>query len=100
MRALTVSPPFALLGSGAAGLSTGEVDRRQRACRSNRLERLRRRPLLGRILEQFGNFFAVNTAALSFAEWGMLLVLPPSRLLLEEGRKWIVRRVGPWERRR
>ncbi len=50
---------LALLGSGAAGLSTDEVDRRQRACGLNRLERVRRRPLLGRLLEQFGSFFAV-----------------------------------------
>jgi P-type Ca2+ transporter type 2C len=50
---------LALLGSGAMGLSTDEADRRQRACGPNRLERVRRRPLLGRFLEQFGSFFAV-----------------------------------------
>ena len=36
-----------------------------------------------------------KTAALSFSEWGILLVLPPIMLLLEEGRKWIVRRGRP-----
>ena len=50
---------LALLASGPDGLSTDEVDRRRRACGLNRLERIRRRPLLGRFLEQFGTFFAV-----------------------------------------
>jgi P-type Ca2+ transporter type 2C len=35
---------------------------------------------------------AFNTAALSFSEWSVLLALPPLMLVLEEGRKWVVRR--------
>jgi calcium-translocating P-type ATPase len=50
---------LALLGSGPSGLSAGEAERRHRACGPNRLERVRRRPLLGRFLEQFWSFFAV-----------------------------------------
>jgi magnesium-transporting ATPase (P-type) len=34
-------------------------------------------------------------APLAFAEWGILLLFPPAVLLLEEGRKWIVRMIWP-----
>ena len=37
-----------------------------------------------------------NTAPLSFSEWGMLLILPPAMLLLEEGRKGLVRISARW----
>ncbi len=37
-----------------------------------------------------------NTAPLSFSEWGMLLIFPPAMLLLEEGRKWLVRTGVRW----
>jgi hypothetical protein len=30
-------------------------------------------------------------APLGFAEWKILLLFPPAMLLLEEGRKWLVR---------
>jgi Ca2+-transporting ATPase len=50
---------LALLGSSLAGLSAGEAERRQRACGPNRLERVRRQPLLSRFVEQFRSFFAV-----------------------------------------
>ncbi|MBI2158152.1 MAG: cation-transporting P-type ATPase [Candidatus Rokubacteria bacterium] len=49
---------FALLGSGAAGLERGEAQRRLAACGPNRLERVRRRPLALRFLEQLVSFFA------------------------------------------
>jgi calcium-translocating P-type ATPase len=48
-----------LLGSSPTGLSDAEAARRRLACGPNRLERLRRRPLLMRLLEQFWSFFAV-----------------------------------------
>jgi hypothetical protein len=31
-------------------------------------------------------------APLAFAEWSILLFFPPTVLLLEEGREWIIRR--------
>jgi len=37
----------------------------------------------------------VNTAPLSFSDWGVLLVLPPAMLVLEEGRKWLLRTAAP-----
>jgi P-type Ca2+ transporter type 2C len=37
-----------------------------------------------------------NTAPLSFPEWGVLLALPPGMILLEEGRKWLVRIGARW----
>ena len=33
-----------------------------------------------------------HTAPLSFSEYGVLLAMPPLMLLLEETRKWLVRR--------
>jgi calcium-translocating P-type ATPase len=48
-----------LLGSSPTGLSAAEATRRRLACGPNRLERVRRRPLLMRLLEQFWSFFAV-----------------------------------------
>ena len=50
---------LSLLGSSPAGLSAAEGTRRRLACGPNRLERLRRRPLPMRLLEQFWSFFAV-----------------------------------------
>jgi len=50
---------LALLGSGPTGLGAEAAERRQRVCGPNRLERVRRRPLLGRFLEQFWSFFAI-----------------------------------------
>jgi calcium-translocating P-type ATPase len=48
-----------LLGSGPAGLAAGEATRRRRACGPNRIERVRRRPLAARFLEQFVSLFAL-----------------------------------------
>ena len=50
---------LSLLASSPAGLSDAEASRRRLACGPNRLERMRRRPLLMRFLEQFWTFFAV-----------------------------------------
>jgi calcium-translocating P-type ATPase len=50
---------LALLGSGSQGLTTIEAARRLRACGANQLERVRRRPLALRLLEQFWSFFAL-----------------------------------------
>jgi P-type Ca2+ transporter type 2C len=56
---LPIDDLLALLGTGPSGLHAVEAERRYRACGANRLERVRRRPLLGRFLEQFWSFFAV-----------------------------------------
>ena len=48
-----------LLGSSLAGLSDEEAARRAQACGPNRLERVRRRPIALRLLDQFWSFFAV-----------------------------------------
>jgi Ca2+-transporting ATPase len=48
-----------LLGSSPTGLDAAEAARRRLACGPNRLERLRRRSLVVRFLEQFWSFFAV-----------------------------------------
>jgi magnesium-transporting ATPase (P-type) len=37
---------------------------------------------------------AFGLAPLGFAEWGLLLLFPPTVLLLEEARKWVVRGAG------
>jgi P-type Ca2+ transporter type 2C len=50
---------FALLASSRSGLSGAEAARRLELCGPNQLERVRRRPLLIRLLEQFISFFAV-----------------------------------------
>jgi calcium-translocating P-type ATPase len=50
---------LALLSSTLTGLGGGEVSRRQAACGPNRIERISRRPLAARFLEQFTSFFAV-----------------------------------------
>jgi Ca2+-transporting ATPase len=50
---------LALLGSGPAGLPAAEARRRLAAVGPNRLERVRRRPLLWAFLEEFRSFFAV-----------------------------------------
>jgi Ca2+-transporting ATPase len=50
---------LSLLGSSPTGLSAAEAARRRLACGPNRLERVRRRPLLMHLLEQFWSFFAV-----------------------------------------
>ena len=57
--ALAPADVLALLGSGPDGLAADEVELRLHACGSNRLERIRRRPLVARFLEQFWSFFAV-----------------------------------------
>ncbi|MBI3455950.1 MAG: cation-transporting P-type ATPase [Candidatus Rokubacteria bacterium] len=48
-----------LLGSTPAGLTASEAARRQEACGLNRLERVRRRTLALRFIEQFWSFFAL-----------------------------------------
>jgi calcium-translocating P-type ATPase len=48
-----------LLGSAPAGLPEGEAARRLALCGPNRIERIRRRSLVGRLLEQLTSFFAV-----------------------------------------
>ena len=49
---------FALLGSGPAGLARAAALRRHGLAGPNRLEHVRRRPLLARLAEQFVSFFA------------------------------------------
>jgi hypothetical protein len=56
---LSTGDVLALLAAGPDGLTLGEVARRRTAAGPNRLERLRRRPLALRCLEQFWSFFAV-----------------------------------------
>ncbi len=56
---LAVGDLFALLGSGREGLPEAETRRRLELCGPNRLEHVRRRPLILRLLEQFVSFFAV-----------------------------------------
>ncbi|MBI1735379.1 MAG: cation-transporting P-type ATPase [Candidatus Rokubacteria bacterium] len=56
---LASSEVLALLGSSSDGLTAGEAARRLAACGPNRLERVRRRPLAFRLLEQLTTFFAV-----------------------------------------
>ncbi|MBI1854214.1 MAG: HAD-IC family P-type ATPase [Planctomycetes bacterium] len=56
---LDASETLALLRSSPAGLSTAEADRRRAEVGPNRLERVRRRPMAARLLEQFWSFFAV-----------------------------------------
>jgi len=48
-----------LLGSNATGLGAGDAARRRQACGPNRIEPIRRRPLLTRLLEQTWSFFAI-----------------------------------------
>jgi Ca2+-transporting ATPase len=50
---------LALVSSHPHGLSGDEAARRLRACGLNQLERIRRRPLLWRLLAQFTTFFAI-----------------------------------------
>ncbi len=50
---------LALLGSGPGGLATAEAERRRLACGGNRLERMQRRPIVARFVEQFSSFFAI-----------------------------------------
>jgi calcium-translocating P-type ATPase len=57
--ALSADDILTLLGSARSGLATPETDRRRAAAGRNRLERVRRRPLVLRLLEQFWSFFAV-----------------------------------------
>jgi len=57
--ALAPADVLALLGSGPDGLAADEAELRLHACGPNRLERIRRRPLVARFLEQFWSFFAV-----------------------------------------
>ncbi len=60
---------LALLGSSLAGLSGSEVAARRAATGPNRLERVRHRPLLGRLLEQFWSFFALLLWVGSLLAW-------------------------------
>ena len=53
------SDVLALLGSTPAGLAAEEAARRRQASGPNRLERVRRRPLTLRFLEQFWSLFAL-----------------------------------------
>ncbi len=48
-----------LLRAGLAGLPEAEAARRREACGENRLERIARRSLAARLLDQFTSFFAV-----------------------------------------
>ena len=57
--ALSGAEALALLASGPAGLTDAEARRRLGSCGPNHLERVRRRPLMARFLEQFTSFFAV-----------------------------------------
>jgi calcium-translocating P-type ATPase len=57
--ALVPADVLALLGSGPDGLTADEAARRLQACGLNRLERIRRRPLIFRFFEQLWTFFAV-----------------------------------------
>ena len=50
---------LSLLGSTSSGLDGCEAARRLRIAGPNQIERVRRRPLAGRLLEQFWSFFAV-----------------------------------------
>jgi calcium-translocating P-type ATPase len=50
---------LALLASARAGLGGAEAARRLALCGPNRIERIRRRPLVVRLLEQLTSFFAV-----------------------------------------
>jgi calcium-translocating P-type ATPase len=50
---------FALLRTGPDGLAEAEARRRLAACGPNRIERVKRRSLVARFLEQFVSFFAV-----------------------------------------
>ncbi len=56
---LAPSEVLGILGTTSGGLAAGEVARRQRECGANQLERVRQRPLILRLLEQFVSFFAV-----------------------------------------
>jgi hypothetical protein len=56
---LSGAETLALLDSSPGGLSVADATRRRQTCGENRLERLRRRSLALRFLEQFWSFFAV-----------------------------------------
>jgi calcium-translocating P-type ATPase len=56
---LPASDDLALLSSTPRGLVSAEAERRLLACGPNRLERVQRRPLILRLLEQFWSFFAL-----------------------------------------
>ncbi|MBI2467735.1 MAG: cation-transporting P-type ATPase, partial [Candidatus Rokubacteria bacterium] len=56
---LAASEVLAILRSTPAGLAAVEAASRQAACGPNRLERVRRRSLAARFLEQFRSFFAI-----------------------------------------
>ena len=55
---LAAADLLALLGSGPGGLARDEAARRRARAGPNRLEHVRRRPLLARLAEQFVSFFA------------------------------------------
>jgi Ca2+-transporting ATPase len=46
--------------------------------------------VLGLVVPPLRDIFGL--APLAFAEWSVLLALPPAMLALEEGRKWLVRK--------
>jgi calcium-translocating P-type ATPase len=56
---LAADDVFALLGSGPGGLTAAEADRRLRGTGPNRIERVGRRSLAIRLLDQFASFFAL-----------------------------------------
>jgi len=56
---LTTAQVLALIRSGPEGLTSAEAARRLTACGPNRIERVRRRSIVVRVLEQFTSFFAV-----------------------------------------
>ena len=58
-RPLSGSALLALLNTGPEGMTSGEAERRLHACGPNRLERVARRSLVLRFLEQFSSFFAL-----------------------------------------
>jgi len=70
---LSITDALSSVGSTAAGLTSQEAERRFRAYGPNRVERVRRRPWLLQLLQEFVQFFSVIlwvAAALAFlAEW-------------------------------
>jgi len=56
---LTEADLFRLLDTSRAGLDPAEAERRRALAGDNRLERVRRRPVALRLLEQFWSFFAI-----------------------------------------
>ncbi|HET9325313.1 MAG TPA: cation-transporting P-type ATPase [Candidatus Eisenbacteria bacterium] len=58
-RSLSEQDLYQLLGTGSSGLTTAEAERRLRALGRNQLQRVRRRAVAWRLLDQFANLFAL-----------------------------------------